>query len=603
MSGFHSLGLIQPGFKGNAGGIVHHRSRDQLRFNAGTFLVACQKHCPGIDVGLLKFAATLADEITKPEHMREKPPDFSLQVAAEVAALNLDRGSPTKAETILAALFLEVVVANPGLLDTISRRLGAYCAFQRSGRSLGGEPKNKQDARQVVDTVVAILDESARVVRVPRLLMGQAEFDHKQFDYAKRLALGMKMPQVLPLLAARAKCRLDHLDKIRDQKKRSRIVDFARHMYLELSEMIGWNGVLSELQDKIFLHTDPDTRQDIINGVNQRFALSSYAEAEQIRVQIQRSVERHIRQKFDLNVRRAGKADDETGADGFWVEARVKSPFSIYKKLRRYTVATMPDIFALRIVLPDGVNERASIESCNQVLNALAAVATPIFGTRDDYISEQIRPGSTYQSLHGGFVYTTKQQKKIVMEVQVRTFSMHMRNEIGDAAHFLYKGAFTDGAGWARDRVVDLRYALNRLFRGEHAEALSEPPFIYVSGKHGDLHELPAGATVLDFGARIHWDFILARNAVVSGRPVEMHPSPTLRNGDRIDIDVSSLDLVPQRSWCDGVVTRYAREAIRRLCRRLSRQEGRQEIADVESPARSDASPPSSAPTLTVVKP
>jgi GTP pyrophosphokinase len=157
--------------------------------------------------------------------------------------------------------------------------------------------------------------------------------------------------------------------------------------------------------------------------------------------------------------------------------------------------------------------------------------------------------------------------------VQIRTADMHKTNEFGLAAHWAYKqGGKPDGeVGWLRDliEIVDNTHDPDELL--EHTRLAIYQDRIFAFTPKGSLHELPKGATPVDFAYAVHTNLgNAAVGAKINGRHMPLRTP--LANGDVVEI-IKSTTTSPQLSWLGFVVTGKARAAIRRAVRDMERAE------------------------------
>ena len=175
-----------------------------------------------------------------------------------------------------------------------------------------------------------------------------------------------------------------------------------------------------------------------------------------------------------------------------------------------------------------------------------------------------------YRSLHTALIY----ENSMRMEVQIRTRDMHRTNEYGLAAHWAYKqgGVRPDGqVGWLRDliEIVDASHDADELL--EHTRMAIYQDRIFAFTPKGALHQLPKGATPIDFAYAVHTDLgSMAVGAKINGRHMPLRTP--LGNGDVVEI-IKSKSSSPQLAWLSFVVTGKARAAIRRAVRAKEREE------------------------------
>ncbi len=329
---------------------------------------------------------------------------------------------------------------------------------------------------------------------------------------------------------------------IKSPDKRKRIARETMEIYAPLAERVGMYEYMREMQLLAFEQLEPEAYSTIINRLRQ---IRSNQDG-----QVD-SISRALRDVLD----QAGiKAD---------ISGREKHPYSIWKKMaeRHVDFDQMTDIIAFRIVTD-------SVEDCYRALGVLHQTWQMIPGRFKDYISTPKRNG--YQSLHTAILF-----KNIMkVEVQIRSKDMHRRNEFGLAAHWAYKqgGVTPDGqAGWIRDliEILDTAHDAEELL--EHTRMAIYQDRIFAFTPKGALHQLPKGATPIDFAYAVHTDLgDLAVGAKINGRHVPLRTP--LANGDIVEI-LRSRGSEPQLSWLGFVVTGKARAAIRRYVRHKERQE------------------------------
>lgn len=228
------------------------------------------------------------------------------------------------------------------------------------------------------------------------------------------------------------------------------------------------------------------------------------------------------------------------------VMGRPKNIYSIHKKIQDYAtqnkeVAEIYDLFALRILV-DGVQD------CYAALGIVHRLWHPIPGQFDDYIANP--KDNLYQSLHTTVIC----EQALPVEIQIRTHDMHRGSEYGVAAHWLYKEGidvdpqFEAKMTWLR-QLLDWQRAEGG--PEEFVESFKTDVFksqVFVYTPKGDLKELPAGATVLDFAYRIHTDIgHQSIGAKVNDKLVPLHYQ--LKNGDTVHILTSKTTRGPSLDW------------------------------------------------------
>ena len=328
---------------------------------------------------------------------------------------------------------------------------------------------------------------------------------------------------------------------IRSAEKRRRIAHETMDIYAPLAERVGMYEYMREMQLLAFAQLEPEAYATIAG----RLA--------------------HIHQQEGGQVDAIALAIKQALAEsGLRVEVsgREKHPFSIWKKMeeRHVSFEQITDIMAFRV-------HTESVEDCYRALGILHTTWQMIPGRFKDYISTPKANG--YRSLHTALIY----ENSMRMEVQIRTSQMHRTNEFGLAAHWAYKqGDRPDGqVGWLRDliEIVDASHDAEELL--EHTRLAIYQDRIFAFTPKGALHQLPKGATPVDFAYGVHTDLgNAAVGAKINGRHMPLRTQ--LSNGDVVEI-IRSRNSSPQLSWLGFVVTGKARAAIRRAVRAKERQE------------------------------
>ena len=329
---------------------------------------------------------------------------------------------------------------------------------------------------------------------------------------------------------------------IKSEEKRRRIARETMDIYAPLAERVGMYEYMREMQLLAFEQIEPEAYATITG----RLAQIRSQEGSQVG-----SIAFAIKQALA----EAGLKVEVSG--------REKHPYSIWKKMaeRHVTFEQITDIMAFR-VLTD------TPEDCYKALGVLHQTWQMIPGRFKDYISTPKSNG--YRSLHTALIY----ENSMRVEVQIRTRAMHRTNEYGLAAHWAYKqnGTRPDGeVGWLRDliEIVDASHDAEELL--EHTRLAIYQDRIFAFTPKGALHQLPKGATPVDFAYAVHTNLgNAAVGAKINGRHVPLRTA--LNNGDVVEI-IKSRNAQPQLSWLGFVVTGKARAAIRRAVRAKELQE------------------------------
>jgi GTP diphosphokinase / guanosine-3',5'-bis(diphosphate) 3'-diphosphatase len=326
-------------------------------------------------------------------------------------------------------------------------------------------------------------------------------------------------------------------------------------IYAPLAARLGIWQIKWELEDLSFRHIEPKRYEEIAALLaSKRAARERYVT----------EVESILREELE---RQGIQAE---------VRGRAKHIYSIYNKMERYadlgkTFNEIYDLLALRVIV-------TSVAECYSGLGVIHQLWHPIPGQFDDYIANP-RDG-IYRSLHTTVMCLGARP----LEVQIRTQEMHEEAEFGIAAHWRYK----EGGPKRSDIRYEERIAwLRRLFEWHreisHAEDFVESvktdlfqDQVFVYTPKGEIRDLPAGATPIDFAYRIHTDLgHRCVGAKVNGRLVSL--SYQLHNGDMVEILTSKQARGPTRDWLNPnlgfVRTNHTREKIRQWFKRQERAE------------------------------
>ncbi len=239
------------------------------------------------------------------------------------------------------------------------------------------------------------------------------------------------------------------------------------------------------------------------------------------------------------------------------IKARTKSIASILHKMKKQQVEfeEVYDIFAVRIII-DAIEKREKSE-CWQVYSMVSDLYRPNPKRMRDWIT--IPKSNGYESLHT----TVMGLENRWVEVQIRSKRMDMVAENGFAAHWRYKGDEGDGGidTWLHDiREILERTEDNHVDLIDNYKADLYRKEIYVFTPKGELKQLKAGSTLLDFAYSIHSD--LGDRCVggkVNQRSVSLRH--VLNNGDQVSI-VTSHNQKPKFNWLNFVVTTKAKNKI-----------------------------------------
>jgi len=322
-------------------------------------------------------------------------------------------------------------------------------------------------------------------------------------------------------------------------------------IFAPLANRLGIWRMKWELEDLAFRYLNPKVYREIATRLDERRADRDK--------DLQQIIE-HLSQKLEEHNIKAK------------VTGRPKHIYSIYRKMQRKDVSyeQVYDIRAVRVLVDD-------VPTCYQVLGLVHSMWRPIAGQFDDYIAAP--KDNFYQSLHT----TVRDEHGRSLEVQIRTWDMHRSAEYGIAAHWRYKEGNKHESEAFERRINYLRYLMAFKDEGEEIQDANEfvdtlksevfQDRVYAFTPKGDIVDLPAGATPVDFAYYIHTEIgNRCRGAKVNGTLVGLDYK--LKTGDRVEILTAkrggpSLDwLSPHMGY---TATTRARSKIRQWFRKQNR--------------------------------
>ncbi len=329
-------------------------------------------------------------------------------------------------------------------------------------------------------------------------------------------------------------------------EKQIRIAHQTLEIYAPLAERLGMWSIKWELEDLAFKTLEPEAYRELSRMLDtRRKSRESF---------IHRAIE-----ELRPELVRAGIEAELSG--------RPKHLYSIRKKMQRKgaEIGEIYDVYAIRILV-------AEVKDCYAALGVVHSHWRPIPGQFDDYIA--VPKPNLYQSLHTAVISLDGQP----LEIQIRTQAMHQVSEVGIAAHWRYK------EGSRADREYDAKLAWLRQVMDWQRDVSDATEFVegvkldvfqdqvFVFSPKGDVKDLPAGATPLDFAYRIHTDIgHRCIGAKVNNRLVPLDYK--LQNGDIVEIVTTKGEHGPSRDWINIVRTSHARDKIRQWFKRQERDE------------------------------
>lgn len=315
-------------------------------------------------------------------------------------------------------------------------------------------------------------------------------------------------------------------------------------IYAPISHRLGMQRIKWELEDLSLKYLDPVGFQEIVSKLG-----AKQAEYDDFMNRTQEQIDQRL-QELDIHHK---------------VYGRMKHPYSIYRKMfnQNKSLDEIFDLFAFRVVVD-------TVGDCYNVLGVIHDLYKPILGRFKDYIGTPKPNG--YQSLHT----TVMGNDGIPFEVQIRTQEMHEIAEYGVAAHWKYKqngqGAGTEGKyEWVRRLLENQEGAdAEEYIRSLKIDMFADEVFVFTP--NGDVQNLTAGATPIDFAYSVH--SAVGNHMVgakVNGRIVTF--DYTLKNGDIVEIITSKAAKGPSRDWMKIAKSSEARSKIRQWFKKEKKEE------------------------------
>lgn len=336
--------------------------------------------------------------------------------------------------------------------------------------------------------------------------------------------------------------------------KQKRIALETDEIYAPLAYRLGMHRLTSELQDLAFPYIQPEEHRSLAKIITSAVVAENNRYLEKVR---------HL----------LGKLLADSHIQPIQMEYRVKALGSLYKKMQHYgyTLEQVYDFLAMRVIV-------SNVAECYAALGVIHAAWTPVPGRIKDFIAAPKPNG--YRSLQTTVIGPDNK----ILEIQVRTSEMHEENEYGIAAHFLYKSR--DRSSESLDKaeakraetelhwVQQLKDWRERISNSdsdseEILEAMKIDFFrdrIFVTTPKGEVLDLPAGSTPIDFAYRIHSDLgNSTASARVNGKQISLDHE--LHSGDLVEI-ITQKGKKPSEDWLNFARTAVARDHIRSALRK-----------------------------------
>ena len=458
-----------------------------------------------------------AYEMAKEAHSGQKRKDGSPYVTHCIAAADICCDTGLDEDSIVAALLHDVIEDTPLTHADIAKKFGP----------------------QVADIVEG-------VTKLTRVQYTSKE-DEQMENLRKMLMAMSKDIRVILIKIADRMHNMRTMDYQSPDKQRSKSLE-TMEIYAPIAHRLGMQRAKWELEDLSLQYLDPEGYHEIVNNLQTKMPqLENFMS----------SMEK--------------KMSDRLKEEGIQatIYGRIKHVYSIYRKMyaQKIDMSSIFDLCAFRIIVD-------SIPDCYNVLGIIHDMFKPVPGRFKDYISTP-KP-NMYQSVHT----TVIGSEGIPFEVQIRTWDMHATAEYGIAAHWKYK--LGDGASTVHQGDEDKFAWVRRLLESQQESDASDffhnlkidmfGDEVFVFSPKGDVVNLPAGATPIDFAYTIHSHVGNSMiGAKVNGSIVPY--DHVLQNGDIVEIRTSKSAPGPSRDWLNIAKSGSARTKIKQWFKKERREE------------------------------
>ena len=470
-----------------------------------------KEYNPALDAQRLFRAFTYADNAHAGQLRKDGSPYIThpLAVAEIVAELELDTDS------IIAALLHDCIEDTGATHEEIAKLFGA--------------------------TVADLVEGVTKLTRVQ-----YTSKEEEQMENLRKML--MAMAKDIRVILIKICDRLHNMRTMEYQSARKQKEKALETMeiYAPIAHRLGMQRIKWELEDTSLQYLDPIGYREIADELAARSSAH-----EEFLAGIQKRIQDRL---------------DEEGIR-CTIYGRVKHIYSIYRKMytQNKTMDEIFDLYAFRVIVDD-------MPECYNVLGVIHDLFNPVLGRFKDYISTPKPNG--YQSLHT----TVIGREGIPFEVQIRTWEMHHTAEYGIAAHWKYKQGMANaklGTEEAFEWVRKLLESQQDVDAEEFVRTMRVDLFadeVFVFTPRGDVINLPAGATPIDFAYNIHSAVgNHMTGAKVNGRLVPF--DTRLKNGDIVEVVTSQSAHGPSRDWVKIARSSNARSKIRQWFKRERRDE------------------------------
>ena len=454
-----------------------------------------------------------AYEYARDKHGSQLRKDGSPYISHPLATASICAGMGLDEDSIIACLLHDTIEDTDATYEEVSKLFGS----------------------EVADLVEGVT-KLTRVVYTTK--------EEAQMENLRKMLLAMSKDIRVILIKIADRLHNMHTMNFQSEAKRREKALETMEIYAPLAHRLGMQRVKWELEDLSLIYLDPIGYQEIVVQLDARMEeLSEFMD----------KIQGRIKQRMND----CGVACEVSG--------RLKHIYSIYRKMmaQNKKFNEILDLCAFRVIVD-------SVPDCYNVLGQIHELFTPIPGRFKDYIATP-KP-NMYQSIHTSVIGS----EGIPFEVQIRTQEMHHTAEYGVAAHWKYKDGIQGKAD--EDKFAWIRSLLEAQQDTDAPEFLSELKVdmfsdeVFVFTPKGDVINLPAGATPIDFAYSIHSQVgNHMTGAKVNGRIVSF--DRVLENGDIVEVSTSPTSKGPGRDWIALAKSATARTKIRQWFKKEKREE------------------------------
>jgi guanosine-3',5'-bis(diphosphate) 3'-pyrophosphohydrolase len=463
---------------------------------------------------IIREAFAVADKAHSGQTRKSGEPyiQHPLHVAQTLANLQFDP------QTIAAALLHDVIEDTEITKEEIEKQFGPEITFLVEGVSKLGKVRAKKDIG------LPETNKKDTFHNFPR----QFETLRKMF-----IAMGEDIRVIIIKLADR----LHNMQTLNfvDSQKQLRIAQETLEIYAPIAHRLGIGELKGQLEDLAFPYVHPKEYLELKKTVGIYY---------QKRTTYIKKVKESLQTELETNHIKAE------------INGRAKHLYSLHQKMLRHNndLSQIYDLVALRIIVDN-------VSDCYAVLGIIHKLWKPLNGRIKDYIAMPKPNG--YQSLHTTVFCIDGE----ITEIQIRTREMHEQAEHGVAAHWSYKSnnkapeVTSKEFQWVKQLIDWQAETTNPEEAAKELRTDFLQKRIFIFTPKGDVHNLPIGATPVDFAYAVHSEIgHHCAGAKVNGKMVTInHP---LQNGDVIEI-ITSKKAAPKTDWLKFVKTSSARSSIR----------------------------------------